>query len=498
MSWKEWHTATDGSVEMEYRTADRFLPRERHFGIELMSHLESLGPQMRPDVAPTPVAVNLQPTAAQRRLWLAADGNVRSATYNVPIALRLEGLLDRRSLERAIDFVVARHVPLHCRFRSVDAGLVVEVVKPQPVVRRIDLTDKSGGTRYHAIREWSQKEAAYVFDLQHEPPLRCLLLWLAEDQHLLMINVHHIVFDNWSLNVFFDEICQAYSEFRGGREPQLPQVDYREYALDAQLALDKPHTQELRDYWAQQFQDAPDLHAVPTDRPRPQEQRNVGALVHFNLNKEIAAAVYRVGHAAGATPYMTSIAAFAALLHRYSASPEIVIGSPFANRTTAAEQRVMGLFANLIPVRFHFEPEITFRELLTQTRSTVLDAFDNADLPFDEIVAAVRPTRSTNHTPVFQLLFDFLPGSVHKINLEGLVVTAELLDSGTSKYDLSLSLEETPSGLSGTLEYATDLFEPGTAVRLVGQFERLLHALLEAPDAPIGRAPCCPRRSWHR
>lgn len=426
----------------------------------------------------------LQPTAAQQRLWLVLGGDIATTAYNVPLALRLSGLLDRTALERAIADLVVRHPPLRARFRGEDDRLVIEADGALPALRWLDLRDLPASAREDVLAEHTHREAMHTFDLTSEAPLRILLLRLDDADHALLVNVHHIVFDNSSLKLFLDGLAIGYRAHRHGRALVREPVDYASEE-------DTPGSEEVaaqRAYWRDQLHDAPGLHAIPTDRPRPRAARNRGVRLDFKLDPSLTEPLRQLVRGAGITPYMAGLAAFGALLHRYSSANDIVIGSPFANRFTENQQSRIGFYLNLIPLRLRFEPETTFAALLAQARDTVLDAFDHAELPFDGIVDVARPTRSLAHTPLFQVMFDMVGDLLHSFSLDGLTVESKVIDTGTSKYDLNLELQERLTGLTGVLEYDTDLFDGETAQRFVGHFQRLLTSVLRAPDVPIAQA----------
>ncbi|ALK32479.1 hybrid non-ribosomal peptide synthetase/type I polyketide synthase [Burkholderia plantarii] len=429
-------------------------------------------------------ANRLQPTDAQRRLWLVAGNDIASATYNVPFVIRLRGRLDVDALERALATLPQRHPPLRARFRGEGEQFVIETGHASPALRRLDLAATPAQGVEQAIDQQIERESTHAFDLRTEAPMRSLLMRVDDVHHVLLMNVHHVVFDSWSLRILLDDLATAYNAYRLGQAPEFAPLDY-------QLEDETPDEAEIayqREYWRARLDDAPALHAIPTDRPRPRVARNRGARLGFTLDPALAEPFRKLTREAGVTPYMAGLAAFGALLHRYSSAGDIVIGSPFANRFTKLGQERIGFYSNLLPLRLSFEPATSFSALLAQTRDTVLDAFDHANLSFDEIVDGARPTRSLAHAPLFQVMFDMVGGSLHAFALDGLEVEASLLDTGTSKYDLNFELEERASGFAGVLEYDTDLFDAGTAERFVGHFERLLASVLRAPEAPIAQS----------
>nr|WP_047197699.1 hybrid non-ribosomal peptide synthetase/type I polyketide synthase [Caldimonas brevitalea] len=444
----------------------------------------------RHDTTGATTVVSLEPTAAQRRLWFVTGGDLRSATYNVPASFKLTGPLDTQALEQAIDFLVLRHPVLRSRFHTHDGQLRISLAPPSQLLRSLDLSHLPPEHRLAQAAEHGQQHATHVFDLEHERPIRALLLRLDEFEHQLLVNIHHMVFDDWSTTVFFSELGVAYDAFRAGTEPQLPAVRYE--TADVGAPLDPQQTIRLRDYWARQLEGAPTVHKIPTDRQRPAQRQQAGAVLKHTFGPSIAPGIAKLCRSTGVTPYMVGMAAFATLLHRYSLEDEIVIGSPFANRATEEQQRLIGFFINLIPLRFDFQGADSFLTLLQRVRETMLDAFENARLPFDEIVEVVRPPRSLSHTPIFQVMFDYLKGSPRKLQLQGLDVSGTLVHTGTAKYDLTLSLEDSGTELAGIFEYDTELFDHTTVARLASHFEQLLQTLLAAPQSPLTQGSLVP------
>ncbi|WP_143294645.1 non-ribosomal peptide synthetase, partial [Burkholderia pseudomallei] len=436
---------------------------------------------------PPPLA--LPASVAQRRLWFVENGDVRASTYNVPAAFTLTGPLDDAVLERALAFMQQRHPALRSRFRTRDGELRIELApQPAPLARQ-DLGALDADVRARTAERLCANHANRRFDLERDAPIRCLLLRLGENEHVLAVNVHHIVFDDWSIRIFFRELGAVYGALLAGATPDLPALDYAA-AVAASVPAAARHA-AARQYWARAMSGAPTLHKLPTDRPRPAEPRMRGAVHKHVFARRHAEGIRALCRRAGVTPYMLGVAAFAALLHRYSGEDEIVIGSPFANRVTQAQQSLIGFFINLIPLRVRFDAGVNFLDLLAQVRETSFDAFEHAVLPFDQIVDAIRPPRSSSHAPVFQIMFDYLK-SGGMLELDGVGVTGSLVHTGTAKYDLTVSMEEGPDELAAIVEYDTDLFDAGTIARLGGHFERLLENVLASPAAPIAEGSLLP------
>ncbi|WP_226383175.1 hybrid non-ribosomal peptide synthetase/type I polyketide synthase [Burkholderia savannae] len=449
------------------------------------TRLKSLEEVERDTAAAGHGVLTLAPTAAQRRLWFITSGDVRSATYNIAAAFRIRGHLDESALGSAFVFVANRHPILASRLRTVDGELVIDVRPAGSLLQVADLSELAADAQSAAVQQHERELAAHLFDLENEAPLRATLLRIGGDRHVLLVNIHHMAIDAWSLDLFYRELGDAYRALRDGREPALAAVRYAtvDEAMD-QLA-DAALKDESRQYWRRRLDGIPNLHKLPTDRARPPQQRGAGAVVEHAFSPSIAAGIARLCRTAGVTPYTIGVAAFAALLHRYSNESDIVIGSPFANRATEDEQRQIGFFINLAPLRFDFSGAPSFLELLAQATTTVLDAFEHIGLSFDEIVDAVQPPRSLSHAPVFQVMFDYLKGSSHALSLAGAQVEGALIHNGTAKYDLTLSLEEIDDALIGYLEYDTDLYDEATIARLAGHLDQLLQSVLDAPNEPV-------------
>ncbi|SUY28414.1 Tyrocidine synthase III [Burkholderia oklahomensis] len=430
-------------------------------------------------------AFTLAPTAAQRRLWFVTNGDVRSATYNIAASFRIRGPLDEDALGSAFVFIANRHPILASRFRTVDGELVIEARPASALLQSADLSELAPDAQSAAVRRHERELAAHIFDLEREAPLRATLLRTGDDRHVLIVNIHHMASDAWSLDLFYRELGDAYRALRDGREPALAAVRYPTAADAAESPVDAESRDDGRKYWQRQLEGIPNLHKLPTDRPRPPQQRGAGAVSRHAFDPAIAAGIARLCRTAGVTPYTVGIAAFAALLHRYSSETDIVIGSPFANRATEEQQRQIGFFINLVPLRFDFSGAPSFLELLAQTQTTTLDAFEHIGLSFDEIVDVVQPPRSLSHAPVFQVMFDYLKGSSHALSLAGTDVDGALIHNGTTKYDLTLSLEEIDDEWIGFLEYDTDLYNASTIARLAGHLDQLLRSVLDAPNEPV-------------
>ncbi|WP_323834360.1 non-ribosomal peptide synthetase/type I polyketide synthase [Photorhabdus africana] len=435
----------------------------------------------------------LLPTPAQRRLWLISQGNMDSALYNVPFSLRLRGTLDREALEKTIIFMIERHPVLRSQFHVVNGELQIALDPQRPELRISDLSDYSPEERETKIQSICNNEVRYCFNLSSDLPFRCLLLRRQENDHQLIFTLHHIVFDDWSTHVFLNDFSHAYNQYKVGQQPKLTTITYPHVSDSVtNIHMSSARRQRLRGYWGKQLAELPELHKLPTDRPRLLEQRGRGAVYQQSLPLSLVGRISKICQRYGLTPYMVAISAFAVLLNRYSHDDDIVIGSPFANRHNIDEHVRLGFFINLLPLRFRVNEGISFSDLLVQARDILLDAYENADLPFDEIVDVVQPLRSLSHSPVFQIMFDYLKSPGQTLQLNGLAAEVQFIHSGTAKYDLTLSIEESPNSLLCLVEFDTDLFDNLTITRMVNHYETLLDSLLSEPERSVAKCSMLP------
>ncbi|MQY09519.1 non-ribosomal peptide synthetase [Actinomadura macrotermitis] len=434
---------------------------------------------------------------AQQRLWFLNRFEGPSATFNMPVALRLNGRLDRDALQAALGDVVARHEPLRTVFPDA-AGtprqLVLDAASARPAITVVHTDEASLPMELAAV-------VGQGFDLSVEPPLRVRLFDLGDDTQVLTLVLHHIAGDGWSMAPLARDVILAYAARAEGQAPQwapLP-VQYADYALwQRELfgAEDDPESlisQQIA-YWKKTLAGLPDQLELPADRPRPTEASYRGATLAFELDADLHAGLLTLARESGASLFMVMQAAYAALLTRLGAGTDIPIGSPIAGRTDEALDDLVGMFVNMLVLRTDTSGDPTFRDLIARVKETDLAAYAHQDLPFERLVEVVNPARSMARHPLFQVVLSFQNNPEAKLELDGLSGGAEPLGSGVAKYDLSLYLEErqggngAPAGIEAGLEYALDLFDADTARSIADRFERLVRELVDAPDAPIGTA----------
>ncbi len=422
---------------------------------------------------------------AQERLWFLDQMQPGNPVYNVFSAHRLSGAIDVAALERAVGKVVRRHDALRTTFPAVD-GTPVQVVSPftgfeLPVQDAAGLDDE-------ALLRRAVEEAARPFDLARGPLFRATLLRMAPDEHLLLTAMHHTVSDGWSIRVLFRELVTNYVADLQGVDAGLPElpIQYAEFAVWQREQLQGDVLRRHVAWWKQRLAGAPELIALPTDRPRPPTPSLGGGMVYLNAPRRVLDRLQALGHAEGASLYMVLLAAFQVLLARYSGTPDVVVGSPIAGRTRLEVENLIGFFVNMLVMRTDLRGAHAFRDVVRRVRGDTLGAYEHQDLPFERLVAELQPERSTSHSPLFQVTFttdtfDAVSGE----SLPGLRVQSVEHQLPVAKFDLALKLSATHQGLAGSLVYSTDLFDRATAERMARHVERVLDQVAEDPDVPL-------------
>jgi amino acid adenylation domain-containing protein len=464
---------------------------ERPTVAELAVRVEALrraGLPVLPPVVPMERTGALPLSFAQERLWFIDRMEPGSAVYNIPMAWRLGGALDRAALERALGEIVRRHEALRTTFREVD-GSPVQVVAPfggfvLPVEELSGLGEVDGEAE---VTRRATEEAMRPFDLAAGPLFRAALLRLGAEDHVLLLSMHHIVSDGWSMEEFFRELSALYQAYREGGESPLPElgVQYADYAVWQREQLAGEVLDRQLAYWKERLSGAPELLELPTDHPRPPVQTYRGASVPVELSAELLERLQALGRSEGATLYMTLLGAFQVLLSRYSGSEDVVVGSPIAGRTRGEVEELIGFFVNTLVLRADLSGDPSFRETLRRVREVTLGAYEHQELPFEKLVAELQPERSLSHSPLFQVSFALQDADDQGGGLPGLKVGVVDAAMEIAKYDLSLTLAATARGLRGELSYSTDLFDRGTAERMLGHLERVLEQVAAEPDARL-------------
>ncbi|MGB8507611.1 MAG: condensation domain-containing protein, partial [Pyrinomonadaceae bacterium] len=425
---------------------------------------------------------------AQQRLWFLDQWSPGSATYNSGGVLQLAGPLDVCALAQSVSEIVRRHEALRTDFDLVD-GLPVQIINPHaPVPLPLsDLSCLPERKRRAQAKRLTAAEARRPFDLSTGPLLRVHLLRLSASEHVCLLLMHHTVSDGWSISVLLRELGALYEAFRAGRPAPLAElpVQYADFALWQRARLDGELLQPALDFWKQRLDPNAAPLELPTDYPRPPVQTFNGALHAFALESDLTGALKKLARAEGATPFMVLLTAFKVLLHRYTGQTDISVGSPVAGRHQLETEPLIGCFVNTLVLRTSLVGDPSFQEILARVRQTSLDAFAHAELPYERLIEELQPQRGLSRNPLFQVMLVLRPSPPTGFGLAGLDVTPQDLDSGTSRFELTLFLTEASDRLLCSLEYNTDLFASSFMARLSAHFACLLKDAVEHPTKRV-------------
>jgi amino acid adenylation domain-containing protein len=428
----------------------------------------------------------------QQRLWFLDQLEPGGTVYNTPFVVQLSGKLNIEALESSLGEIIRRHEVLRATFCMVKGAPAQVIHPPQafvlPVVELAHLPD---GQPMAQVRKLASQENSKPFNLSRDSIVRAQLLKVAEDNHVLLLTTHHIVFDAWSRAVLIRELAALYEAFSAGQPSPLPELplQFTDFAVWQNQYLSGDTLEQQLEYWRKQLAGAPGSLEMPTDRPRPAVATFNGSSYIAHISTELTEQLKAFSREEGATLFMTLLAAYQTLLARYSGQDDVVVGTPIANRNRAELEGLIGFFANTLVLRSRFDKNPTFRELLRQVRETALGAYAHQDLPFEKLVEELKPERSLSHNPIFQVLFALRNVPSENFSLPGLELKLIPNEQTTAKLDLSLFMAEGPQGLSGRWEYNTDLFDRATVLRMAGHFQTILQSALANPDMPVSELP---------
>ncbi|MHB8519306.1 MAG: amino acid adenylation domain-containing protein [Limisphaerales bacterium] len=429
---------------------------------------------------------------AQERIWFLNQLEPASPFYNIPVALRLEGRLSPAALQQALTAVVARHASLRTRFISEGNQPMQCIDPPSPVpLRVIDLEGVPAPDRETELRRLLTAEARQPFDLSQDPMLRAILWRLGEAEHVLLLVLHHIVSDAWSIAILFEDLDALYQAPVAGRAAALSEltVSYADYARWQRRSLSGEDLDRPLAYWKLELAGQLPVLELPADRPRPAVQTFQGGWESVVLPAALRDGLEALSRHEKATLFMTLLAAFQTLLHRCTGLDEVIVASPVAGRNRLELERLIGVFVNTLLLRGDLAGDPTFRELLQRSRSVTLEALAHQELPFEKLVETLQPDRNLSQSPLAQVLFAFQNVPAQNLQLPGLTVTAIEVHTGTTKFDLTLSVIEDHGGLRCYAEYAADLFDAATIRRMLGHFQTLLEGIVADPDRRLSQLP---------
>lgn len=458
-----------------------------------LNQTSKISPREKPDEAPL--------SFAQIRLWLLDQLQPGSPTYNIPAAIRIQGRLNTAALEQSLNKIVQRHEALRTKFMSLDEQPIQVILSALTLtVPVIDLREFPESTREAQTLRLAAQEAQQPFDLIQGPLLRAKLLCLSQEEHILLLTMHHIVSDGWSIGVLVRELAALYDAISNSRSVSLPplSIQYADFALWQRQRLQGEVLEALLAYWKQQLEGSLPILQLPTDRPRPTVQTFRGARQAFQLSEFLVEAISNLSQQQGTTLFITLLTAFKILLYRYTGQEDMLVGSPVANRNQTQTEDLIGFFINTLVLRTDLGGNPTFRELLDRVRKAVLGAYNHQDLPFEKLVETLRPERDLSHMPLFQVMFALQNAPMAALEFSGLKLSPLEIDNGTAKFELTLDLEETPNGIRGWFEYNTDLFDVATIARMTSHFQTLLESIVADPDQPIATLPMLTPTELHQ
>ncbi|RNB58932.1 amino acid adenylation domain-containing protein [Brevibacillus gelatini] len=445
-------------------------------------------------ILPVPRDQHLPLSFAQQRLWFLDRLIPDSALYNIPSAMRITGQLNIQAWERSLQMIIERHESLRTTFTDID-GEAVQVIHPalEWHLAHIDLRDLPDEERDAQVQRLEKAEATQPFHLRTGPLMRATLIQTGDEQFVFLLNMHHIVSDGWSMTIFMGELAAIYEALCKGDRPQLAELplQYADFAAWQREWLQGEVLEQQLAYWKEKLDGAEPLLALPTDRPRPAVQTHHGALYTTTFSLELAEKLHALSRQEGATLFMTLLAAFQTLLYRYSGQDDIIVGSPVAGRNRQETEGLIGFFINTLAMRTDMSGAPTFRELLARVRETALAAYTHQDLPFEKLIDELELERSLSYSPLFQVMFALQNFQMQTHEFEDIEIAPfeSKNDAVMSKYDISLTMAETPTGLLATFDYNTDLFDHSTIVRMVNHFQRLLEGVADQPDQSITTLP---------
>jgi amino acid adenylation domain-containing protein len=441
----------------------------------------------RPAQAPSPLSFS------QQRLWFLDLLQGESSQYNNIIAQRLTGNLNMAVLEQCIQEIIRRHEPLRASF-EVSEGQPVQriapvLLVPVPVLDLCNIPESA--RREEVLQSLAHEYTGIPFDLAMGPLLRFTVMRLAENEHVLLVVIHHIISDGWSLSVFWKEFVTLYDAFSSGQPSPLEElpIQYADYAAWQRSMLADENLERQLGYWREQLTGVPTILELPTDHRRPAKQSFRGARYPLVLGEMLTTRLREFAQQEGLTPFMVLLAAYATLLYRYTSQSDFLVGTPIAGRTQPETEPLIGFFVNTLVLRMDLSGDPSFRTLLKRVNAVAAGAYAHQEAPFEKIVEALQPERTLSHNPLFQVSFAYENVLTFTSSPANLIASPMTVDNGTSKFDLSLELMETDGNLWGSFEYSSDLFAEDTIARMGGHFQTLLEGIVAHPDHHLSQLP---------
>lgn len=422
---------------------------------------------------------------AQQRLWFLTQFDPGSPAYNIPLVVGIKGKLSEAAVIRSINASIKRHEILRTVFREQD-GQPFQVVTDSAEIG-LGVESLSEGLSGEEIKQIICNETKKTFNLAEGPLIRAKLFKKKDDEHILVISMHHIITDGWSLGLIIKEFSQLYESFVRGNALAIPElnIQYADYALWQRDWLQGERLEKELGYWKEQLKDAPPLLELPTDFSRPPIQTANGSIVLFELNRDLVGKLKELSQNEGATVFMTLLAAYKLMLYRYTMQEDLVVGSPIAGRNHANTENLIGFFVNTLALRTQINGKMTFKDFLGKVKETTLNAYTHQNLPFEKLVEELNIQRNLSYSPLFQVMFAFQNAPVPELKLPGATIRSMSVDNNFSQFDVSATIWEENGGLTGTFEYNTDLFLKATIERMARHYIILLENIILNPDQRV-------------
>jgi hypothetical protein len=425
---------------------------------------------------------------AQEQLWFLDQLEPGSSAYNIASAIRLSGELNVTALERSIVEILRRHESLRTSFPT-ENDQPIQRIAPTPVftLRTVELITTPEEQRETNVQKLTSEEASHPFDLANGPLLRSTLVKLKPQEHLLLLTMHHIVSDAWSIEIFYQELLELYEAFSRGKPSPLPElpIQYADFTVWQRKWLDGEVLREQLSYWIKQLGGSLPILELPTDYPRPTVQTHRGVRCSLELSKDLTGSLKALSRQEGATLFVVLLATFKVLLHRLTAQDDIIVGIPIAGRNKDETERLIGFFVNSLVMRTDLSGNPTFREVIARVRKVAFGAYDHQDLPFEKLVEELKPERSLSRTPLFQVLFNMFSLPDKSIKLTKIDTEIHTVREGSSKFDLTMYIRDHSEGLLLDLIYNADLFHQVTGKRIIAYFSNLLDQVADQQEIRI-------------
>ncbi|NEP33690.1 amino acid adenylation domain-containing protein [Moorena sp. SIO3B2] len=439
---------------------------------------------------------------AQERLWFINQLFPDNSSYNQPIALNLKGPLNVVALEQSLKEIIQRHETLRTSFPEIN-GQPVQIVAPvmELPLTVVDLqSSDSTHEQSEKVKELVRQEAIATFDLANGPVLQVTLLQLESEHHVLLIKMHHIISDGWSLGILVREFSTLYDAFAQGKLPALPElpIQYADFGHWQREWLTGEVLEKQLNYWRKQLSGISPILDIPTDYPRPTEPTFKGGMEYFQLDSYLTQKLKQLSQESGSTLFMTLLAAFFVLLSRYSNQSDLVVGSPIANRNRREIEPLIGMFVNTLVLRANLADNPTFRELLARVQKTTLDAYTYQDLPFEKLLEELQTERNLSHNALVQVMFAVQNNKMEAWNLPGLEVSQTEFDFDFTRFDLEVHCGEVSSGIAAFCIYNTDIFKLETISRMMRHFQTLLEAVVANPEQKVLQLPLMKSSELHQ